>query len=387
MKIRETVRKALSLLAALLLAAGTAAADGAAVEERGLDLSGSSLRYPVVAGLGDENLEKQVNGQIQADLNVSGYLARMSQLISDENRNLHAEWRGGMAGDVFSAAMSARGALDGSLTTHVWTWSNIDLRDGHEISLAELFSDETEGLEALGAYLEEKVAPELSDHLMNRDVLPLPEGFLLEPSGLTLLYPAGQLSTLSDRAGDIRLGWNEIREVLNLEEGSLAERIGVPDMITLTETSAEQIRHMTESGQLPGIPVTIGESLKALTDRYHLLTDPDIYEQGRMFSLEGGCFRNVALLTDYISERWDESIVQGIRMDEGCAWGLCVGETDRTAWREMLGEPDSTAEFDEDRAEAYRTEPGSCDYYRYGAYMLQLYCDGDGILKHITLAQ
>ena len=72
MKIRETVRKALSLSAALLLAAGTAAADGAAMEERGLDLSGSSLRYPVVTGLGDENLEKQVNEQIQADLNVSG---------------------------------------------------------------------------------------------------------------------------------------------------------------------------------------------------------------------------------------------------------------------------------------------------------------------------
>ena len=283
--------------------------------------------------------------------------------------------------------MSAEGALENTRSTHRWTWSNIDLRDGHEIVLDELFTDAETAREALEEYLESEVAPELSAHLNNSELTPLPDGFRLEKTGLTFLYPVTRLRTLKDRAGDIRIGWNEIREILNLEADSVPDRIGVPDMITLTAESREKIRGMAESGQLPDIPVRIGDGLKALTDRYHLLIDPDVYEGGRMFSLEGGCFRNVFLLTDYMNEAWDSSTVQGIRMDRGCAWGLCIGETDREDWRTVLGEPDYTTVLDEEKAEAYRREPGQCDYYRFGAYQLQLYSDTEGKLVSITLTE
>ena len=144
---------------------------------------------------------------------------------------------------------------------------------------------------------------------------------------------------------------------------------------------------MTESGRLPDIPVQMGEGLKALTDRYHMLTDPDIYEGGRLFSLEGGCFRNVYLMTDYRSESWDDSVVRGIRMDRGCAWGLCIGQTRQEDWREVLGEPEYAVTLDDEAAEARRREPGACDYYRFGAFQLQLYADTEGTLVSITLAE
>ena len=144
---------------------------------------------------------------------------------------------------------------------------------------------------------------------------------------------------------------------------------------------------MAESGRLPDVPVKIGEGLKALTDHYHMLTDPDVYEGGRLFALEGACFRNVFLMTDFLSEKWDDSIVQGIRMDRGCAWGLCIGETVREDWRTALGEPDAETELDADKAEANRMEPGACDYYNFGNYQLRLYCNGDGVLSSIVLTE
>ena len=116
---------------------------------------------------------------------------------------------------------------------------------------------------------------------------PLPDTFLLEASGLTLLYPVGQLSTLSDRAGDIRIGWNVLKDVLDFSEDSIPSRIGVTEMTVLSGESAEKIRAAAAEGSLTGIPAGIGDSMQALTDRWHMLTDPDGSEEGRLFSLEG----------------------------------------------------------------------------------------------------
>ena len=106
-----------------------------------------------------------------------------------------------------------------------------------------------------------------------------------------------------------------------------------------------------------------------------------------MFSPEGAAFRNVFILSDAVSAKWDKSRVQGIRMDRGCAWGLCIGETEQDTWHRLLGEPDHTVAFDEDSAEAYRTVPGTCDYYEFGDHTLQLYSDESGLLISITLAE
>lgn len=392
MKLNRNVRKALAILAALVLTAGMAAAfaEGAgeaAMTDKQLELGGSSLVYPALDGMADEALEQEINRQIVADLDVENYLDRMTALISDENLHIQVTWDGAVTGDVLSCVMSAEGALQNTRTTHRWTWSNIDLRDGHEIAFGELFSDEEAARAALEEYLDREVAPELSAHLNNSELTPLPEGFRLERTGLTLLYPVNRLSTLSDRAGAVRVGWNEIRDYLNLEDGSILDRIGAAEMITLTAENGDRIREMTESGRLPDIPVCIGDGLQALTDGYGMLTDPDVFDGGRLFALEGAAFRDVFLMTDYMNETWDSSVVQGIRMDRGCAWGLCIGETRQEEWREILGEPEYEVTLSEEMAEARRRESGACDYYRFGAYQLQLYTDETGTLVSITLTE
>ena len=383
------MKKLLSILAAACLAAaqGTAAGEAPALEEKALELAGSSLRFPAVSGLEDQALEETVNSRIREDLRVEEYLQRMTALISDEARSITVSWNGGILGDVFSGRLDAEGAVRTLRSSQVWTWSNVDLRDGHEIALDEVFTDPAAAREALEAYLEEKVAPGLSPHLGNSRLTPLPEGFMLERAGLTLLYDVSQLSTLSDRAGDVKIGWNEIREIVDWSGDGIPARIGAAEMAVWTAESPDRIREMAESGQPPDLPVKIGDSVKEWTDRAHLLNDPEEYAGGRMFALEGACFRDIFLLSDAVGSRWDDSRVQGIRMDRGCAWGLCIGETRAETWRRALGEPDSTAVFDEEDADSYRTLPGTCDYYRFGNYRLELQADRDGILISILLEE
>ena len=385
MKRFRTIRRILCLTAAMLVfvSAGVAEETVTVVEEGFAFSEELSVHYPQISGLADEDLQARVNRLIQEKSNGGGYLSRAALLIS--GGSLKVEWKGGILGDVFSCAVSASGAVENARNTHVWTAVTADLRDGQEITLGRLFTDTEAAKDLIAEYLEDEVTPELSAHLLNSELTPLPELFFLEKSGLTLLYPVSQLSTLSDRAGDIRIGWDVLRDVLDLSEDSVASRIGVQEMITLTETGAEQLRAMAADGSLTGIPVRLGDSMQELTDRYHTLTDPDGFEGGRLFSLEGGCFRDVFLMTDDLTRDWKDSVVEGIRMDRGCLWGLCVQETAREDWIAALGEPDGSAEIDEDKAEAIRGYSGTCDYYYCGEHILQLYSDETGILVSIVL--
>ena len=388
MKRIRRIRKVCCLAAALVMIAGCSLGETEIrVEDRGLDMSDEiGIHYPAVTGLEDAELEEQINDRIQEDNRIRDYLARAAQLIS--GGSLKTEWAGGITdGDLFICTVSAEGALETTRSTQALTASNIDLRDGHEVGLGELFTDEAAAREMIESYLEDEVAPELSAHLQNSEVTPIPETFVIEPTGLRLLYPIKQLSTLNDRAGDIRIGWYRMRDVLDLGEDSILSRRGVNEMIDLTPEGTQKLKDTAAEGSLPGIPAAIGDSVQELTDRYHLLTDPDGYEGGRMFALEGGMFRKVYLLTDDLGEGWENSTVQGIRMDEGCAYGLCVGETLRDEWLAALGEPDSEAEISEEKAEANRIVPGKCDYYSCGGYRLQLYSDENGTLVSIVVAE
>ena len=382
------MRKFLTVLAAICLGATAvagAAGEEIALEEKALELAGSSLCFPAVTGMEDESLQEAVNSRIREDLGVDGYLQRMNALISDDAHTITAGWSGEIRGDVFSSLLEAEGAVKSLRGGHEWKWSNVDLRDGHEIAFGELFTDEAAAREAIEIYLEETVAPELSPHLGNSALTPLPEGFRIEQTGLTLLYQAEQLSTLRDRAGTVKIGWNELRDVVNWNEDGIPARIGAAEMAALTADSAEGIRAMTESGKFPDIPVKIGDSVLEWTERAHLLNDPEEYTGGRMFALEGAAFRDVYLLSDAVSDDWDRSLVQGIRADRGCFWGLCIGETRAEEWHALLGEPDHSAVLDEEDAEGARTVPGTCDYYLFGEYRLQLQADTDGFLASITL--
>ena len=364
---------------------GQAPAEEWHIETDGLELMENSLAYPVLSGGKDEEALDRINEMIREETKIPDYLTRISQLIS--GGSLRVTWEGGVLGDIFSCAVSAEGALNTGRWEHAWTWATVDLAEERQVAWADLTGDEAALRGRIETLLEEKIAPELSDHLQSSELTPLPEGFRLTKPGLILLYPARQLSTLTEHAGSVRLAWSDLEEDLDLREGSVLERAGIDQQLRLDSASAEALRRMTEAGAFPDIPARLGDALQEITDRFPLLTDPDLYAGGRLFSLEGADFQQVQLLTDDLTRDWENSRVEGIRLNQGCVWGLRIGETAKEAWRAELGEPETTVTVTEEAAEQWRVPAGECDYYAWGEHRLCLYADEEGLLSCVLLQE
>ena len=384
--MKQRLLSLLLILTMMLAPAALAEQPGPALVDGGLELSGSSVHYPQLTGMADEVLQQQLNDRILAAGDIENRLTRLA-LLMQSPVSMQVTYRATMAGDVLSCVFSALGAVTDERATHVWSAVNVDLADGSDIAFDRLFTDE-EGLRRdLEECLDYGVGPELSAHLRNSELTPVPEVFGLTETGLTLYYPMEQLSTLSDRAGAVTILWYELREHLRLEDDDILTRIGARDMLGPAPDSGEKIRAAVEAGTLPGVPVTLGGSVQEATDTYRMLTDPDLYQDGRMFALEDAAFRQVWLLTDALTEKtWDKSVIKGLRADRFNLWGLYPG-LDRQAVEAMLGQPDTVLTLDADMADAYRLVPGESLYYNYTGVQLRLHFDAEGLLTSLIITQ
>ena len=384
--MKQRLLSLLLILTMMLAPVALAEQPGPALVDGGLELSGSSVHYPQLTGMADEVLQQQLNDRILAAGDIENRLTRLA-LLMQSPVSMQVTYRATMAGDVLSCVFSALGAVTDERATHVWSAVNVDLADGSDIAFDRLFTDE-EGLRRdLEECLDYGVGPELSAHLRNSELTPVPEVFGLTETGLTLYYPMEQLSTLSDRAGAVTILWYELREHLRLEDDDILTRIGARDMLVPAPDSGEKIRTAVEAGTLPGVPVTLGGSVQEATDTYRMLTDPDLDQDGRMFALEDAAFRQVWLLTDALTEKtWDKSVIKGLRADRFNLWGLYPG-LDRQAVEAMLGQPDTVLTLDADMADAYRLVPGESLYYNYTGVQLRLHFDAEGLLTSLIITQ
>ena len=354
--------------------------------DAGVDLPGGSIHYPQMQGL-DEEQTTLVNQALLEAGQISQRLERATLLTSAAVK-LNVSWQADsqcLAGQVLSVVFTAEGAVNDSRSTHVYTTLNMDLASGENITWADLFQDEEAARAGIASYLEDELAPELSAHLMNSELTPLPEDFSLDASGMTLYYPISQLATLSDRAGAVHLSWCELLPYLKTGEGTVLQRIGAEAMVTLSDASG--IQQAVNSGSLPGIPAQLGDNMQELVNTWGLLIDPDLYENGRLISLDGAAFRTVYLMTDRLTETLDSSVVQGIRMDRGSLYGLCIGKTSQNEWRQVLGEPDYTVTLNEEEADGQRLQSGESDYYRYDTHTLRFHANEDGVLVSLMLLE
>ena len=376
----------LALLLILMFSLTFSLAEEVAVTDVGLDLLGSSVHYPQLTGLADEALQARVNAAIMEKGRINDRITRMAALMNAPVK-LNVSYSYTLQGDVFSCAILADGAVENSRATQVWSAVNVDLHTGEEITFADLFKDVDAATAFIETCLDEQVAPDLSAHLAAGSLTPIPETFTISPTGLTLYYDIKDFRTLSDKAGTVTILWCELREYLRWGQTDVLMAINANQHIALGEDGALYIPEAVQSGAFDGIPATLGQPMQELIDRYALLTDPDIYEGGRMIALEDGAFRGVYILTDALTEDFDRSVVQGIRADRLNFWGLCTGDTTIDWWREVLGEPETTLVVDEERAESWRIVPGTSDYYTLGDYRLRLHADESGVLRSVFLTR
>lgn len=367
---------ALCMLLMLTFTLSLAEAPSPTVNDMGLELMGSAVHYPQLTGL-DPTVQAAVNAAIMEKGRINDRLSRMASLLNAPVK-LNVSYTYTLEGDVFSCAILADGAVETSRATQVWSAVNFDLHTGQEITFADLFTDADAAAAFIETYLSEQVVPELSAHLPAGTLTPIPETFTISPTGLTLYYDIDSFRTLSDRAGTVTILWSEFPA--NMVTLPLAQT-----HLTFPADAPAAIAEALKYGGFIGIPAAIGQPMQELVDRHKLLTDPDIYEGGRMIALEDGAFRQVWILTDALTEEFDQSVVQGIRADRLNFYGLCTGDTTIDWWREVLGEPDNTLTVDEARAESWRIVPGTSDYYTFGDYRLRLHADENGILRSVFL--
>ncbi len=377
----------LCLLCALMISvfSMSTALTAPAVEDRGMDLMIHHLHYPALTGLDSTDSEDRINDAILTAGDVAALTARLAVLISSPIP-LDLSYRYSLGENVFSCVLETSGPITGARREFRSAAVNCRLSDASAFRLEDFFTDPAQGRSFLEAYLEENLFPELSPLLMNAQLTPVPEVFLADQEGITLFYPYDQLSTLSDHAGSIQLNWQELLPVLALSEGSLPAAFGADDALQGSAISLERLLTLASQGMLPGLPVQIGDSMTEVIDRYGLLHDPDDYEQGRMFALEDGRFRNAFLLTDGLtSKTWDHSVIQGIRSDRFQAAGIVCGTTARSQWQAILGEPDASVSIDPDRAALMRVSSGISDYYQAGSYRLCLHAGEGDLLESVFL--
>ena len=380
----------LALLLILMFSLTFSLAEEVAVTDVGLDLLGSSVHYPQLTGLADEAVQARINAAIMEKGRINDRISRMAALMNAPvklNVSYSYTLNAILEGGVFSCAILADGAVETSRATQAWSAVNVDLRTGEEITFADLFTDVDAATAFIESYLDEQVAPDLSAHLAAGSLTPIPETFTISSTGLTLYYDIDDFRTLSDKAGSVTILWYELREYLKWGQTAVLMAINANQHIALGEDGALYIPEAVQSGAFDGIPATLGQPMQELIDRYALLTDPDIYEGGRMIALEDGAFRGVYILTDALTDDFDRSVVQGIRADRLNFWGLCTGDTTIDWWREVLGEPETTLVVAEERAESWRIVPGTSDYYTLGDYRLRLHADESGVLRSVFLTR
>ena len=366
------------------LAEAPAMQPGLTLESQGVELPGGSVQFPKLMGHPDVALAEQIQQTILSAGEIQAYLTTLP-LLGQAERKLHVSWRGAILGDLISVWYGASGDAAANQPPHRWMSATLAATTGETISLSELFQEWPAAEAFLTTYMEEQVSPALSHHLQNNRLTPIPEQYFLSEAGITFLYPFAQLSTLSDRAGAVTVDWGVLQPYLNLREDTALARAGVPAMLSLTDQSRTGIQQDLEKGHLSGIPVAFGTPMQPLIDQYRLLADPDLYDGGRMVLLDDALFRDVWLLTDKLTDDFSNSVVQGIRIDRGCMWGLCVGITQRHDWITAFGEPDATLTLDEVAAELNRLVPGTSDYYPVGNHQLRLHADENGVLRSIIM--
>lgn len=387
-------RMALLLIVLLMFLCTAACAekmkDTPSILSQGLTLGEHSITYPQLEGMDDETVQERLNQHLRDASHAEELLARLPLVMTSSlpiKLDYHAQW----LGEVLSVAFEASGPLKTEQPTQAWYAVCLNTATGERIPLDNILS--MDGNALLTDWLEYTFAPQQSAHLMNCQLSPLPDAYTLTADGLTLYYPMDQLTTLSDRAGKVKIHWYEVPDAFDFSEEGVLAQMGADAFLTIGEATAENIAQMVSAGQMVGLPVTVGETLTPLTDRYRLQTEPDLYEGGRLFALEDGIFRNSWLLSDRLTiDTWENSVVQGLRSDNVSLWGIhCradgVAGTSIEEWRACLGQPEMTVSISQEAADLYRLVPGQSDYYQYGAYRLRLHADEAGQLVSVFVMQ
>lgn len=375
------LKKILCCLLILLLTFPTAFAQESSVEITDIrtQIGESVVAYPQLAGMADEAVQQAINDDIVLSSGVTDHLITLVTL-AQPGASLTVDYKASFAQErYFSVVISVKGSkVGGQRDGHAYFVATYDLETGKRVTLDELFADVEKAVAAMEAIALDTLSDELNGYMEHSDILPLPrESFTLDADGITFWYPSDQFQLLSGYGGACQF-WYEELEGLWLH----------PQTQEMTDVQlAEAVAQSVEKGQLPHIPVQMGQPLSEVTQAYRLLREPDAFPGGRYFVLEDPAFRSVLVLSDALAGDEANAVVEGIQLKRGGLHGLKIGQTSVQQWRAVLGTPEQTIAFSQNMAYDYDLPAGSYDVYRFGGNELRLHADENGLLCAVQICK
>lgn len=344
-----------------------------------------SVTYPVLNGHLDASIQDAVNKAIYDTAQIETRLNTLNRL-EEGGWGLQVNYKDSIINNILSVSVSAYGEMPGGRMGQTYSTVNYDLATGRPITVSDLFADVEGAFSLMEQKLEDEVRPQLSGYLENDALTPIPrDNFFLTPDGITFYYPQDLFSLLSGYSGGCSFDYYELKDYLNVSEGSILSTLGAGEFLNITPDTATRVAQDAAAGKLPGIGAAIGDSLMKRLDEYRLLVEPDYYPGGRFFEVEAPELRGVWMLTDALTESYDQNQVLGLRADRINLYGIQTGITTIDEWRTALGQPESSAEIDETTAEDYRLSAGTSDYYTFGENKLRLHANMEGVLESVQL--
>lgn len=368
-------------LLALALGRASAAPQISFLREERFD---SFVSMPLLIGMDNSFLQDSINKAIEEKGGFPFFLAALRALSDDGQTGIRAESQAvilGGPGGILSVRVDASGRVGPGRPGHSLTPMMFHLASGEAVTADEIFSDRAAAQEALEAFIDAQLAPEMSSYLDAHALLPLPmDRMLLDEAGISFLYEGEQLSLLSGWPASLHFSYGEAADLLDLGEGSVLRSAGAMEALTLCQHSKERIAALVAEGRLPGIPVALGQPMEEIRERYPLLADPDGFPGGTRIHPEDGRFRGVTL-----TSADGEEALGGIISARLAFAGLVTGRTERQEALDTLGEPLSSLALDERAAEPYGLEAGTLDSYVFGGNELLLSWDSGGRLSAVWI--
>ena len=365
------------LLAVLMMSSVAFAQDsGAEITELRTEIGENVVAYPQLAGMADAAVQQKINDDIVLSSGVTDHLITLVTL-GQSSVGLKVDYKASITDErIFSVLISARGSkVGGKRDGHAYSAMTYDLTTGERVTLHDLFADE----EAAVAFMEGAALATLSDELNGymeySDITPIPrDSFTLDEHGITFWYPADQFQLLSGYSGACQFWYEELNGFWKEEH----ER---------SEPDAAAIAQSVEAGEMPHVPVKMGQPVPEVTETYRLLREPDAFPGGRYFVLEDPAFRSVLVISDALAGDDEHAVVEGIQLKRGGLHGLMIGQTTMDEWRDVLGNPSETIVFSENMAYDYNLPVGSYDVYHFGSNELRLHADETNTLCAIQICK
>ncbi len=354
-----------------------------------LSENGGTISYPQLVNHPDPAVQDLINRTIMQEGRIAEHAATLSTLadgstgLTVHSTALLAPASGVPA--VLTVVIDARGRMPGGRPGVATEAMMFSLSDGAQISGASVFADRNAAQEAIDAFMEEHIVPELSVYLDPFMLTPAPiDRLVADRYGITLYYPSEDFATLSGRSVAVQINYHEVPDIWDFTPEGTLSLLGVTETAwAIQPDSADAIAQTVQDGLLPGLPVQLGEAVVDLAERYGESLDPEYFPVGEKHHLEAAPFRSAWVIADGSDD--DGGAVTGIVSLRNGFYGLIPGTTARAACEELLGAPSSAIPLDAGTAEAYGFPEGQLLTYTYGTNSLMLAFGADELLTAVWL--